>query len=181
MRRTLILLQKSWKHGYEWVLKYCINLTMKSVNANIFFSCRLLRLHKPRSLFYAHDQTTGDFGIKCSRVAGLLNTQNPFDPCYYLVWTRIGRFVHVNESWSHIILKVSFQRRGAKGKRRIMIGAYIEFVKIFQQKRPLRGLKLRWWFLGWLQTKWRFSLNFTKTFLVLLLGFLFLWWRCVHF
>lgn len=58
---------------------------MKAQYGDVFLSSSLLRFDKTSGTVDANDETACDLGVQCSRVTGLLDPQDPPDPCYDFV------------------------------------------------------------------------------------------------
>ena len=104
--------------------------TVKSVNAHVFLAGSLLGFNQSGSSLNTHNEASSYFGIQCSRMSCLFNSQNSFDPCHHLVGTWIRRFVNINESRFYIIRQLTFQGWGSIWQGGVVISANIEFIKI---------------------------------------------------
>lgn len=69
-------LEQSTSEGLESTRKLGFSsrkLIVKADNADIFFSCTLLRLDKTSGAVDAHDQAAGNFGVERATVAGFVD------------------------------------------------------------------------------------------------------------
>lgn len=64
----------------------------------------------------------------------------------------IRGLIEIYETSFNVLFDVAIQRRGAMCQRRIVIGPYVELIKIFKQQRPLGCVQLGY-FRRWLYLK----------------------------
>ena len=98
---------------------------MKSVDADVFFTRRLLGLDQPGGTIYADNKTSRHLRIQGSAVSSLLHLQYPLDPSHDLVRAGVGRFVETNEPGLDIVRDVSLQWRCSVRKGCVMVGSDI--------------------------------------------------------
>lgn len=72
--------------------------TMKFEDTNILLARPLLWFDQSCGSFYADNQTTCYFRIKCSTVPSFLYTQNSLHPWYNLMWWRVCWFVKIDKT-----------------------------------------------------------------------------------
>lgn len=72
--------------------------TMKFEDTNILLPRPLLWFDQSCGSFYADNQTTCYFRIKCSTVPSFLYTQNSLHPWYNLMWWRVCWFVKIDKT-----------------------------------------------------------------------------------
>ena len=126
--------------------------------AYVFLSGSLLRFDQARRSFDADHKVARHLGIQGATMACLLDTQDTTNPCHYLVRGRVGGLVQIDNSISNVQLQRPLERRVPARDWRVVAGSDVEFVVVFQEKRPARGIKLRSDLLG-LDHKlsWRFT------------------------
>ena len=71
---------------------------MQTEDADVLLAGILLRLDQASGTLDANDQTAGDLGVQRSAVAGLVHTQDSFDPGNDFVGRGVGRLVQVDEA-----------------------------------------------------------------------------------
>ena len=71
---------------------------MQAEDADVLLAGILLRLDQASGTLDANDQTASDLGVQRSAVAGLVHTQDSFDPGNDFVGRGVGRFVQVDEA-----------------------------------------------------------------------------------
>jgi hypothetical protein len=110
---------------------------MKSVDANVFFSSTLLRFDQPGGPVNANDETSCYFGVKSSGMSGFLDAENPLDPGNNLVRTGVCGFVEVEDPALDVLREGALERGGAERERGVVVGAYVQLVKVLEEERPV--------------------------------------------
>jgi len=115
---------------------------VKAIDGHVLLAGALLGLDQPRGPVDTDHEAARHLRVQRPRVTRLLHAQDPLDPGHHLVRAGVGRLVQADEAGLQVVGDVSLERRGAVGERRVMVRPDVEFVKVFEKKRPLGGVQL---------------------------------------
>ena len=116
------------------------NGVVESDDTDVFLSCTLLGFDESGGSVDTDDQASSDLGIEGTGVTSLLTSKDSLHPGDDFVGRRVGGLVEVDHSGLDIRGKVSLERGTSGGDRGEVGGSNKEFVVVFQEEGPLRGV-----------------------------------------
>lgn len=74
--------------------------------------------------------------IEGAGMTGFFDFEDALDPRDDFVRARIRRFVQVDVAGAHVVVDVPPEGRSAEGQRRVVSGAHVHAVEVFEEQRP---------------------------------------------
>ena len=120
-----------------------LNGRVKTDDADVLLTSRLLRLDEAGGPVDANDKAAGNLGIERSGMSGLLDAQDALDPGHDLMTRGVGGLVQIDHTIREMRLERSGQGRRSGGDGGIMRGTDVKLIIIPKEQRPFRGVNLR--------------------------------------